>query len=280
MKKFLINEFLYNGHLQSLGSVGIVLFAFYLFNLGGSFALALVLSTYCLFQPIYYYDRYKDYKKDFLTNRERSNHIKKNITVIPYIIIALLVVYIISTLVAGTLEAFLFGIFIMFAGAMYPLKVKNITKFIPLFKNFYVAGVHGILILYPFLFIGHPIDAFSGPLVLIFIYVLFEAMVSQIILDTKDTASDKKNKLKTLAVLIGNRKTFVVSIVLTLVSLFYAIAIRGEFNSSPVFASIYFVSLIINAIHVYYAYKHKKIGYLLAASKFSIWIGILLMLPF
>lgn len=273
MKNFLIKEFLYNGHLQSLGSVGIVLFIYFLLRGDLVFPWALAISTYCLFQPIYYFDRYKDFKKDSATNAERSKHIKKYFKVIPFAIIFLICLYLISTIVYGSLVALIYGIVVIIAGLLYPIQAKKLTRIIPLFKNLYVGSVHAILIFYPLIFSSN-LEISSRLLWVSFTYILLEAFISQIILDTKDTLSDAKDKLKTLSVLIGNEKTFLVSVALSIGTFLMAFLLIA--SSVPLI--MIWVNLIINLVAIYYAIKKSKVGYLLIAGKFSIWIILLLLL--
>ena len=69
------NEFVYGGHLLSLGAVSIVYTASILLDIRitWDFLLVVYLGT----ESVYLYNRFKEYKVDFLTNPERTEH-KKN----------------------------------------------------------------------------------------------------------------------------------------------------------------------------------------------------------
>lgn len=268
MKEFVAREFFYNGHLQSLGSVGIVVFSVIFFGLNLEGIILLLFSTYCLFQPIYYYDRYRDYKSDYLTNKTRSDHVKKYSKYIPYIILFLILIYLSINVSNAVYAAFVYGVFVMVAGLLYPLRAKKLTIIIPLFKNIYVASVHAILVLYPFLFYKLAINWNLGLLV-VCIYVFIEAFLTQMILDTKDTEGDKMERLKTLAVLRGNKFVFKLAAVLSVMS-FYFFGLLLGFN--------YFIVavIIVNFTFIYLTSLKIKTGYLLAAGKFAIWILLIL----
>ena len=73
--KFILVEVIYNGHLQCMSAVGIAISSALLLNVKISWPPLVIL--YLSFYLIYLYNRYKEIDHDFLTNRTRSEHIRK-----------------------------------------------------------------------------------------------------------------------------------------------------------------------------------------------------------
>ena len=69
------DEFIYGGHLTSLAAVGILVSVAIVFN--QKINICLLIIGYTISQIIYFYDHYRGAEKDFLTNPERAEHIKK-----------------------------------------------------------------------------------------------------------------------------------------------------------------------------------------------------------
>lgn len=213
--KFIIEEVLYNGHLQTFGSVGIVLFAAIIFGINISF-LSIVI-VYVSFYLIYLFNRYKEFEIDYATNKERSEHIKKMLKFIPWIVLILSLIFL-GMLFFTNIAFSLYMIFITVFGFFYTSFFKKLTRYVFLFKNIYVALVFSLLIAFPFFYNNIDIGEHFFQFWLLAILVFVKAMAMQIVLDLKDIKSDKKEKLKTLGVLIGTKKSLSVFIFLSIFS--------------------------------------------------------------
>ena len=177
-------EFIYNGHLQSLGAVAIV-FASITLVLNTLPTLDILVAAYCIFQVIFVYDRYRDLKIDSSTNKIRTDHLKKHYSKIPYELGLISVVGLIVILYYSNPLTLVISITIVLLGILYTFKIKDITKRLLMFKNVYVSAVFAIMVLYPYLFYG--IYALPNPILIYLIVLVFvESMVSQIVLDIKD----------------------------------------------------------------------------------------------
>jgi len=250
--------------MQSLGAVGIVTVSNIL--LFSQINWALMLVCYLTFQSIYYFDRYRDNKRDYITNRARNKHINSFQGLMPLLIVLLAFVSIGVSYQASGLEFSLIVLLVLVLGYAYPIYMKGITKHIPLFKNVYVASVHALLVIFPLIFMHLPVDRVSMKLV---IYVFVEAMLAQHLLDTKDTYSDAKAKLKTMPVLIGNKNTLYFAITLTMLNALLIVEL------SPFLG---FAMIVVNGASIYFVSKKRKMGYLLAASKFMLWLCVLFVM--
>jgi 4-hydroxybenzoate polyprenyltransferase len=144
--KTIWNEFVYGGHLISLGAVSVVFTSSILLNINITWDSLLV--TYLGCQIIYLYNRYKEFNIDFLTNPERTKHTEKYIRYIP------LIIFIFSLLAIGILiyfekfHALIFGFFLVFLGLLYSLFLKKLTKKIIGFKNFFVTLIWASLVIF------------------------------------------------------------------------------------------------------------------------------------
>lgn len=250
--KFIVTEFVYNGHLQSIGAVAIANFySLYVHSINITFSFAL--AVYLLFESVFLFDRYTGISKDFETNKERSEHLSKYKSNLPLIITSLAILSLLLFFLKLGFLGFLVALSILFFGFLYPIFFKGLTKNILIFKNIYVAGVYSYL----FLLTSYTL----APVLMI--YVFIQNLLAQILLDLKDIKSDSKEKLKTFGVVYGKQNALMLTITIALLSTLF-------FNS--VFLVIIVVDLVINFIAIYLIYKNNKNGYLLAASKSLYWL--------
>lgn len=269
--RFLWRELLYNGHLQSLGAVGIVLLSSMVLN--HHLPVIAYVMVYLLFETIYLFDRYRDFHYDISTNKDRSEHIRRYLGKLPIVITALSLLQIFYSLYFG-MPLFVYTLSIVVGGLMYPTFIKKLTKYVPLLKNIYVSLFHSLLLIYPIVYFQLPInlpDTFFA----IFSFVFFETMLMQIILDTKDTPSDKVTGLKTLAVLLGNKKAIIITILLSIVNTILFFMIYKIISLPTYFLYIMTVSFVTNVIMSGYAFTENKVAYLISGSKFFLWLCVL-----
>ena len=279
---FLADEFLYSGHLQSLGAAGITYIAS-ISILSKNPSLALLILIYLIFQSIFLYDRYRGIEKDRKTNDARTKHLMKYSASIPAIVIVqLLLVFVILVLLAN-ISTFVFALTILMLGLLYPIYFKGLTKKIYLFKNFYVSGVYASLVFFPLVFYSAGV-ASPQLLAIYFVFVFIESLINQAALDSKDVASDKSGGLYTLPVLLGKEKSLLYlryfSLFLGLIFLFISyetnLFISLNYKPGNLFVILVLGSLIINQLFLEMIYKNNRAGYALSAGKFFLWFLIAL----
>lgn len=272
--KFFTTEIIYNGHLQSLGSVGIVYFSSAVLHIRISFDFLVLI--YLLFQSIYYFDRYRDVNFDKSTNHERVVHINKYLRFVPIIILSFFVFMTLGFLFFSNIQSLMLAWVVLTLGILYPIFFKGLTKKIFLFKNFYVAFVHALLLLFPVIYYDLQLVDWSL-LVILFLFVLFEAMIGQFILDTKDIDSDRRRGLKTLPVLIGKSQTLVVVRSLSLFSLIVFISLAAFLGVRLLFIVVA-VSFVINYFVFLRLNIQRRLCLTLAAAKFFVWLPFVFLL--
>lgn len=263
VQQFVYEEIIYNSHLQSLNATGIVALSW--LTIAGNIKLAIPVLVYFLFQAFYLYDRYSHKDSDRMTNPQRSSHIERYKEKFGYLIFFNASVAVLGLTLFATNTLLLVAIVVLIFGFAYPHQAKKLTQKIPLFKNFYVAGVQTLLVYFPIFQTNIPPNYPVFGVLLA--YVFFEAFVAQLTLDIKDVASDKSAKLKTAPVVFGTDRTYmalkVASIVLGVV-----FGIIFWLYANYVLSAIAIISLPINLWALERAMKMKKRGYVYMSAKF------------
>ncbi len=250
------------GHLQCIGACFIVFFSFIYFNILMD-SLFLLLVFYLLFYIFYLFNRLKEIKTDFITNPERTNHLLSYRTKAPIVLIFAFVFLLLVLFYLNNVRLSGFIILFLVFGLLYTIFFKKATKYIPLFKNIYVAFCFGLLVFAPFIYSGSQLTTAS--LYLSF-FVFFKIFLIQILLDIKDVDSDKIEKLKTFPVMFGIDKTF-------------CFLYFFSFFSSLLFSffhPIFFITFFWNIVSLQIAKKIPKNGYLFSFCEVFLWFLIII----
>lgn len=196
----IIREFVYGGHLLSVGYSAIVLT--YTLVLQAQIEFTLLLLPYLISQVIYSYNHIRERGQDQESNPERVSHIQKQI-ILPKILLGLYVIVLSFCLFTTNTQTLVLTASICIAGILYTDIFKELgSRHILGFKNFYTS-LFGTLAL--FLVTNYhsiPNSIFS---LLFTAFVLNRLLVNSIFFDIKDIESDKKRGLKTFAVELGKR---------------------------------------------------------------------------
>ena len=270
--KFIWNEFIYGGHLQCLGFVSVVIIGSDLLNLKiNSVLLAFI---YLIFYLIYIYNRIKEIQIDELTNPDRVRHFKSYFSKIKKIFYFLFFFLIGGLVYVRNLPFLVFSLSLLFLGLLYTPTLKNFTKKITGFKNFYVALFFSVIVFSPFFYYFYPLTKnLLFPLFVFVIFVFFKALMMQIFLDCKDVEADRKVALKTFPVVFGKEKTleflkifdpFITGFILIFFCLIYKIF---SFSLLMLLFVIPFNFICINL-----AKNQRYFGYILKSGEFFLWL--------
>lgn len=261
------SEFVYGGHLLSLGAVSIVYTAAVLLdiNITWDFLVIVYLGSYAS----YIYNRYREFDKDFFTNPARTKHLEKYVKYIP-IIIALSTLIIIGIfLYFNKITALLFALFLFSLSFSYSILFKDISKRIIGFKNFYISLGWALLVVLLGIYYSLPI-AWSILLVALFVYL--RLYLNTNFFDIKDIESDKKEKLLTLSVVFGQKKLITI---LNLINILTGLPIIiGVFLH---FLPIYSLTLLFTIPYAFYYLNTKKrennrfLYYVIADGEYILW---------
>lgn len=268
------NEFLFNGHLQSIGAASIT--AFMGKVIGSANAYALAFFVYLLFLFIFQYDRYAHAERDCQTNSTRTQHIRLLGLFVVFSMVTQLWVSLLGIYVYGNLSAVVFGLAFAIAGYLYPLWMKDLTRIIPGWKNIYVSMVYPLLV--PFVAVSNAQIPEIGPWSLLVMCMIFaESYLYQVLLDTKDVDSDRQEHLRTFAVLFGKQS---VLHVVSLLNILYGCAVLLYLQRIPVLPGFgYFVMGIVftRQLTVILLLKGEQAGYFIAAGGLMAWIVPIIM---
>lgn len=201
IKKFIIDEFVYGGHLVSLASSTIALSAMLLLNINirWEFLIIAYLGTYC----IYGYDHYKGINIDSSGNSTRTNHLKKYYGVIPFVLIAYGITFFLLIAYFGNITSIFFGGLLLLSSLFYTSKVKKMTTKIVGFKNIYTSFSVSLLIIFTAVYCSYPI---GWLLFIIFAFLFLRLMIDTSFCDIKDMDTDIKLNLLTLPLYFGKQK--------------------------------------------------------------------------
>jgi 4-hydroxybenzoate polyprenyltransferase len=199
--KTIWNEFVYGGHLLSLGAVSIVFTSSILLEVKITWDFLLI--VYLGAQSIYLYDRYKGFKKDILTNSERTKHIEKYVKYIPLIIFFFFLIIFLILIYHKNFSALFLGLFLLIMGLLYSVIFKKYTRKIIGFKTFFVSLMWAMLVILLVVYYSLPLNL---ALFLLFTFVFLRLIINTNFFDIKDIESDKKEGLLTLVNVWGREK--------------------------------------------------------------------------
>jgi len=197
--RFAGNEFVYGGHVFAMGAISVV-FASSVLS-GVLITIDFLIVVYLMFYAIYLNDHFKDTRKDFLTNTQRAEYLKKNKR-IPVVVFVSVVVLELLLFYFGSLASLFLGSTIIILGLFYSKYFKGITKRIIAFKNLFVALVWSILTFFLFSYYSYPLTA---GIVLFAVFIFLRIFVVQILLDVRDEEGDRREKLLTIPVFFGKK---------------------------------------------------------------------------
>ena len=199
--KSIWDEFVYGGHLLSLGAVSVVFTASFLLNIKitWDFLLIVYLGT----ESVYLYNRYKEFRTDFLTNPERTEYIKKYIKIIPLIIFFFSLIISLILIYHKNFSALFFAVFLLIIGLLYSEIFKGFTQKIVGFKSFFVSLMWALLVIFLAIYYSLSLGLI---LFLIFVFIFLKCFVITSFFDIKDTEGDRKEGLLTLVNVLGQKK--------------------------------------------------------------------------
>lgn len=243
-----LHEFVYGGHLLSLGAASIVASVMLLSEV--PIAWNILVLAYLISQIVYNNDHLADTGKTVKsTNPERTLHLQstKNLQ------IATLILYSILFLLVGfttTLFAFVLSIVIVIGGILYTKSMKQLTRKVVGFKNIYIALFWSALVFLVPLHYQIVVNFFT---LIVALFVFVRWIINSAYFDIKDLSEDKEKGLKTLPVFLGLTKTLKVLHVLNIVS-GIIVCIAVVLNQLPVFS----LSMLVFPLYSFYYLVRTK----------------------
>ena len=149
----------------------------------------------------------------------------------------------------------------------YPIFLKDITKKIPLFKNFVVATMWAILVI---IFSTYFELSFSYLYWIFFLLVFIRTFVDISYSDLKDINEDKSRGVKTLAVTVGIDKTIIILQLLNLLS-GLIIIILSLSGILPLISISLLVPIIFSTLSIYYFSRRSNFSTLVVDLEYLFW---------
>lgn len=270
----LLQEFVYGGHLISLGIPAIVSAAIILLNRDLNFIL--LINGYLLTFISYRYNYYWEIQGDSLTNPDRVQYLGKSLKFSQFLIIIYFFILCVFLIAFTNFKIILFSIFFLMIGILYTRRFKKITKRIAGFKNLYIGFSWALFMG----FISLYYSFFDWILFFLFLFIFLRLLLNTIFFDIKDIEADKRDGIKTIPVILGQEKIIKFLHILNILS-FMPIMVGFYLNYFP---KIALALLIFYFYSFYYIEKLKdkdanirKISYLIVDSEYFLWPIILLL---
>ncbi len=199
----LSDEFVHGGHLLGINSAFLALGVMVIFDF--SIQLSILFMIYLLTQAVYGFDYYYDLQKDSLQQNKRVEFVKRTKKTYPFRLLFFTGSFLLLLFFFGNLLTISIGLSILLLGIGYSLWLKRLTRYIPGFKNIYVAATVSLAIVFTALFYQ---NLLSFALLFFTVYAGISYYMNCTICDVKDMESDKKQGLKTLPLLLGKQRFF------------------------------------------------------------------------
>lgn len=271
--KFICDEFVYGGHLTSLGAVSIVISLSILINT--KVTLDCLLIIYLSVYAFLLYDRFKGFKKDFLTSPKRTAYLRVYIKFVPYIISCVILSIILILLHFGNSNSLFFVISLLLLGFFYSLFFKKFTKKIIGFKTFFISLLAGSLVIFFYIYYSISLNLAGF---LFFSFVFLRLFVNTNFFDIKDVESDKKEKLLTLPIVLKKKYLFCLLTLTTFVALL-PIFSGFYFGVFPIYSLTLFLTLPYTFFYFNYFKKPKdeKLYYVFIDGELILWTLVILI---
>lgn len=267
--EFLKNEFVYGGHLLSLGAASIVFTAAVLLDIHITWDFLLI--AYLVTYIDYSYDRMVGLKHDILTNPLRTRHINSYIKFFPAIILAAALMIAVIMILYGNLYSILLVFLMILGGLLYATSFKKMTQKITGFKSLYVSLVWSSLIVLLSLYYDFPLNV---AVILIFLFVFLRWLINVSFCDLKDLEADRKMGLLTFAAVMGEDNLLLFLTSINIISI-TPIMLGIYFGVLPRFSIFLGFLLLYSFYHFYRAKRYpSKINHtsdVLADSEFVLW---------
>lgn len=270
-------EFIYGGHLVSLGAPAYVLSVSLL--MGIEPLKQLLLIAYLMPLVVYNYNYFGEMDSDESTNPERVYYVRSKTALYPLIIIIYMAVLAIALCIYANWGLIEFVSILVIGGLLFTVILKDFTKKIPCFKNVYTALIWSFGgTFFPVFYLSLHVDWFF---ILVFLFMYSRSIANVIFFDLKDMEGDLAKGLKTLPALVGKKRT--IQFLYALNFLGFIPLLAGIFiGAIPLFGLALFPLM---AYSIYYLKRAEKAGdrelravsYTLADAEFLMWPVLLIM---
>ncbi len=270
-------EFIYGGHLVSLGAPAYVLSVSLL--MGMEPLKQLLIISYMMPLIVYNYNYFGERDDDEFTNPERVHYVRSRIALYPLIIISYMAILAIALCLFANRGLIEFVSILIIGGLLFTIILKDFTKKIPCFKNAYTALIWAFGgTFFPMFYLSLHAGWFF---ILVFLFMCSRSIANVIFFDLKDMKGDMARGLKTLPALVGKKRTIQFLYVLNVIGFLPLLA--GIFiGAIPLFG----LALLLLMVYSFYYLRRaetagdmelRAVSYTLADAEFIVWPVLLLI---
>lgn len=267
-------EFVYSGGLISLAAVSIAIMPAMV--LGARLTWAPIIIIYLSVFSGLLYNRYKERDLDLASNKERTIRLEKYFRFMSKIIFFSLLLASILLLSSESLLSFLFFLFFFLMLFVYTQYGKGLTRKILAFKNIGSALLMVLLAVFLSIYCQYLLEK---PFIWLCVFIFLRMLVNGAFQDIKDMDGDRRQRLKTLPIVFGRKKTIIYCKIVSLISVI-PLLFGVYFGHLPYFS----LTLLLFIPYSFY-YLRKSLdkrnfyltNYVLADAEFILWIPLLLL---
>jgi 4-hydroxybenzoate polyprenyltransferase len=266
------NEFIYGGHLISLGPSSIAYIYMKLNDLPISWQV--LIGIYLITYIVHLLDRYIDIQGD--SSSDRSEYYEKMKKALPWILMSA-VTFLVLVFVNNFIMI-LFAVFLILAGASYTLIFKKLTRYILGFKSYYTAAVFAMTVIFTALFYSD--FSLTPILIILYLFFFFRWFSNTVFCDLKDIDEDRKKSLKTFASQLSNNNLYVFLYVINIISMI-VIIIGVLSNNLPTYTLSLMAAPIYSFYYLMLSHRQKanyqKLANVWADGESLVWLTAILI---
>lgn len=270
-------EFIYGGHLVSLGAPAYVLSVSML--MGMEPVKQLLLISYLMPLIVYNYNYFGEMDSDESTNPERVHYVRSKAALYPLIILCYMAILAAALFLYANWGLIEFVSILVAGGVLFTVILKSFTKKIPCFKNAYTALIWAFGgTFFPVFYLSLHVGWFF---ILVFLFMYSRSIANVIFFDLKDMEGDKAKGLKTLPALVGKERTLHFLYALNIVG-FVPLLLGIYMGVIPVYG----LSLLLLLAYTFYYLRRaetasdrelRAVSYTLADAEFLLWPVLLFL---
>lgn len=268
--EILTREFVYGGHLLSLGATGVITASLLLLDL--NLDIAILIIPYLSSQLIYSYNHLKEVSFDKDSNPERAEHILKRKRTSVLLLFAYSTFLFYSFLFLN-LNTVIFVSFILISGFIYTDYFKRYTaRLVVGAKNFYSALFWALQVFLIPLYFNL---SFGSEYIYLFIILFLTAFINSTVFDIKDIEADARRGIKTFPVFLGTKNTIAFLSILKLFTII-PVLLGIQFNILPLESTFFILTTIYGLCYLSFSLKVsgeklRRLSYVVADGEYILW---------
>ena len=274
MKK-IWDKVVHEGYLIALGDIS----AMYALSLmiGLSITWDYLLVVFLMIFSLLSFNYYKEIDKDMITNPKRAKLTSRRKKILPLIIIFSSVLALVLVYIYSSILTVIFLVCLIIGGSLYTVRLKSLTVNVIGFKSFYVASFYSMLVILMALYYK---ISLTSAVFLVLVFYFTRIFINTVFCDVRDIDGDNKNKIKTFAIVLGEKKSIFYLNCINILST-APIVLGVVLNIIPTYSLFILITIIYTAFNLF-AYKEDIVKRMvlfnvLIEGEFIIWMPVLMI---